>query len=169
MCIIINIGTSREVSILDSNVEYQVPSLNLLLNLDGLKILQEVGADYMRFGVIILNEKNGAITEMVESNCNHKSECSNMHIARRWLNGHHTYKETSWAALIDTLCEIDRRTLAIKIRKILKTHDVKVIAVVRCFLESDVCKNVPQLCIDVTFVFINVSIELVKPLKVVKY
>lgn len=104
----------------------QVPSLHLLLNLDGLNILQEVGSKYFDFGVIIFREESGAIVKTIESDCNYKSDCINRLIAKRWLNGHRNYKETSWAALIETLCEIERRTLAIKIRKILETHDVKV-------------------------------------------
>lgn len=112
--------------IFNSNTKYQVPSFYLLLDLDGLNILQEIGADYYNFGVIILNEGSGANIETIESDCNYRSECSNRKIAERWLNGHHNYKETTWTALIETLCKIKRRALAIEIRKILETHDVEV-------------------------------------------
>lgn len=107
-------------------MKYQIPSLHLLLNLDGLNILQEVGSDYFKFGVIILNEESGVILKTIESDCNHKSECSNRAIAERWLSGHRKYKEITWTALIETLCEIERRTLAIKVRDILEAHNINV-------------------------------------------
>ena len=108
-------------------INYQSPSLHLLLNLNGLNILQEIGSSYFVFGVIILNEESGAITKLIESDCNYRSECSNRLIAERWLSGHSSYKETSWAALIETLCAIERRTLAMKVKEILETHNVKVL------------------------------------------
>ena len=106
---------------------YQSPSLHLLLNLDGLNILQEIGSSYFTFGVIILNEESGAITKTIESDCNYKAECSNRLIAEKWLNGHCSYKETTWSALIETLYAIERRNLAMKVKEILETHNVKVI------------------------------------------
>ena len=121
-----NIGDSRQVLIFDSNVKYEVPSLHLLLNLDGLNILQEVGSSYFMFGVIILNEESGVIIKTIESDCNHKSQCSNRAIAERWLSGHRNYKETTWTALVETLCEIERRTLAIKVKDTLETHNIHV-------------------------------------------
>ena len=99
-------------------INYQSPSLNLLLNLNGLNILQKIGSSYFAFGVIILNEESCAITKTIESDCNYRSECSNRLIVERLLNGHHSYKETTRAALIEILCAIERRTLAMKVKEI---------------------------------------------------
>ena len=92
-----------------------MPTLPLLDNLNGLKILQEIGADYRKFGTAILNDQKGTIIDIIEHDCNHKSGCINNEIAKKWLNGDKAFQETTWVALISVLCQIEKRNLAIQI------------------------------------------------------
>ena len=100
----------------------KTPTLPLLNNLDGLKILQEIGADYRKFGTAILNDQKGTIIDIFEHDCNdyHKSDCINNEIAKKWLNGDKTFQETTWVALISVLCQIGKRNLALQISEILQ-------------------------------------------------
>jgi hypothetical protein len=95
--------------------DLESPTLPLLQDLNGLRILQEIGADYRRFGTAILNDQKGTIIEAFEHDCNHKSDCINLKIATKWLNGHKDFQDTTWSALISVLCQIEKRTLAVQI------------------------------------------------------
>lgn len=90
-------------TVLGTRSNYETPSLHLLHNLDGVKILQEIGTNYNNFGIMILNEESGAFISSVELNCNYKAKCIITEIARKWLSGHRNYQETTWTALVETL------------------------------------------------------------------
>ena len=91
------------------------PTLPLLQNLNGLYILQEIGADYRKFGTAILNDQKGTNIEKFEHDCNHQSDCINGKIATKWLNGHRDFQDTTWSTLISVLCQIEKRNLAVQI------------------------------------------------------
>ena len=93
----------------------EIPTLPLLQNLYGLKILQEIGADYRTFGTAILNDQKGTIIDAIEHDCNHKSDCISRKIATKWLNGHRDFQDTTWSTLISILCQIEKRNLAVQI------------------------------------------------------
>ena len=76
---------------------------------------------------MILNEESGAFISSVELNCNYKAKCIITEIARKWLSGHRNYQETIWTALVETLCETEMRTLAMKIIEKLRTHNINIL------------------------------------------
>ena len=106
-------------------MEYQQPHLYLLQNLDGLKILQEIGASYSYFGTMILKERSGNRLSAIEMECKYRVECINYEIAKAWLSGDSEFRENTWTALIDVLCKIQMKSLAERIIETLKKRNIE--------------------------------------------
>ena len=92
--------------------------------MDHIKILEQIGTMYYKFGVVLLNEKRGDIIKSIEHECNRNVECINQKIVTRWLKGGNGYQEPTWTGLLNTLCTIEQMTLAEDIIKHLKWHDI---------------------------------------------
>lgn len=107
--------SGSQLSVTAPYPDLELPTLPLLQDLNGLRILQEIGADYRVFGTAILNDQKGTTIERFEHDCNHKSDCVNRKIATKWLSGHKDFQDTTWSALISVLCQIEKRNLAIQI------------------------------------------------------
>ena len=88
-------------------VDQGKPSLPKLLGLD---IPLKVGAKYFQFGVLLLDDEDGAIIEVLEDECNGKRERIVRKILVEWVRGRG--RTLSWKTLSDTLRECSLSSLA---------------------------------------------------------
>ena len=88
-------------------VEQGKPSLPKLL---GLKIPQKVGAEFMQFGVLLLDDEDGTHVDALEDECNGKCERIVRKILAEWVRGRG--RALSWKTLSDTLRECSLSSLA---------------------------------------------------------
>ena len=88
-------------------VEQEKPSLPKLLR---LKIPQKVGANYMQFGILLLNDEDGTLVEGLR--CEYQGRCEGIvrGILMEWVRGKGT--AVTWKILTDTLRDCDCATLA---------------------------------------------------------
>ena len=93
-------------------VDYSKPTLSLLEDFNGVKILEQIGTKYSQFGTIILNEERGDIVNNIKHDCTNNVECINRQIVRKWLQGGERYHKPTWNELISVLCTIRLNTLA---------------------------------------------------------
>ena len=88
-------------------VEQGKPSLPKLF---GLNISLKVGAKCFQFGVLLLNDEDGALVEALEDECNGKRERIVRKILVEWVRGRG--RALSWKTLSDTLRECSLSSLA---------------------------------------------------------
>ena len=88
-------------------VEQGKPSLPKLL---GLKIPQRVGAEFMQFGVLLLDDEDGTQVDALEDECNGKCERIVRKILAEWVRGRG--RALSWKTLSNTLRECSLSSLA---------------------------------------------------------
>ena len=88
-------------------VEQGKPSLPKLL---GLKIPQKVRAEFMQFGVLLLDDEDGTHVDALEDECNGKCERIVRKILAEWVRGRG--RALSWKTLSDTLRECSLSSLA---------------------------------------------------------
>lgn len=71
-----------------------------------LEVPQKVGKNYEKFGIILLNDKDGTIVAVIENDANFQSEKIVRKILKNWIQG--MGKEVTWKSLIRVLntCEI---------------------------------------------------------------
>ena len=88
-------------------VDQEKPSLLKLL---GLEIPLKIGTKFFQFGVLLLNDEDGAIVEALEDECNGKCQRIVCKILAEWVRGRG--RALSWKALSDTLRECSLSSLA---------------------------------------------------------
>ena len=88
-------------------VDQGKPSLPKLL---GLKIPRKVGAEFMQFGVLLLDDEDGTHIDALEDECNGKCERIVRKILAEWVRGRG--RTLSWKTLSDTLRECSLSSLA---------------------------------------------------------
>ena len=88
-------------------IEQGKPSLPKLL---GLKIPRKVGAEFMQFGVLLLDDEDGTHVDALEDECNGKCERIVRRILAEWVRGRG--RALSWKTLSDTLRECSLSSLA---------------------------------------------------------
>ena len=92
-----------------------VPSMMELFRCVGQKgrhnIPEEIGRDYSKFGIFLLNDKHGTKIDAIEQRYLRHAEEINREILCQWLKGKGR-KPVKWATLITVLKEISRITLA---------------------------------------------------------
>ena len=67
--------------------------------------MEQVGVHYLRFGIFLLKDSNGAIVEALEMEHRGNAEQINMAIFQRWLQGR-GLKPVTWSTLITVLKNI---------------------------------------------------------------
>ena len=92
-------------------VEKEKPTLPKLYQLN---IPECVGADYIKFGTLLLNDECGTLVDAIEHDCRQSHRITSK-ILQKWVNG--TGKPPTWQALIETLCSCNYTTLADQIHK----------------------------------------------------
>ena len=92
------------------------PTLLKLLNFDtkrggNIDIIDEVGVKYLKFGILLLEDKTGAHVESLVTK--HREDCEkiNLDIVRQWLQGRGA-KPVSWRTLTRILKALKLTVLA---------------------------------------------------------
>ena len=71
-----------------------------------MNIAQQIGVNYYKFGILLLNDTNGAIVKEVEKEHHHIAEDITIAIFRKWLEGMGE-KPVAWSTLVTTLKKIN--------------------------------------------------------------
>ena len=100
-------GNKHQIWLETPVVEQGRPSLPKLLELD---IPLKVGANFFQFGVLLLDDEDGAIVEALDDECNGKRERIVHKILMKWVRGRG--RALSWKMLSDTLRKCSLSTLA---------------------------------------------------------
>ena len=87
------------------------PSLPQLVR---LKIPQQVGANYLMFGIILLNDETGSRIRSFKKECQGDAEDVMLKILQEWLEGKGL--PVTWESLVQTLRDIDLSVLADQIQ-----------------------------------------------------
>ena len=87
------------------------PSLPQLVR---LKIPQQVGANYLMFGIILLNDQTGSRIRSFKKECQGDAEDVMLKILQEWLEGKGL--PVTWESLVQTLRDIDLSVLADQIQ-----------------------------------------------------
>ena len=86
-------------------------------------IPEEIGTDYEKFGILLLDDKTGTRVRAIEWQYQRQSEAINLEILRQWLEGKGR-KIVTWATMIKVLRDISRHTLAEDIERGLMGRDI---------------------------------------------
>lgn len=81
-----------------------------------IQILDQIGTHYSNFGILLLNDKNGAVVRYITYEHSSKAVAINRDILERWLAGEGKQPAT-WATLIDVLEDVQLNVLAETIKK----------------------------------------------------
>ena len=87
------------------------PSLPQLVR---FKIPQQVGANYLMFGIILLNDETGSRTRSFKKECQGDAKDVMLKILQEWLEGKGL--PVTWESLVQTLRDIDLSVLADQIQ-----------------------------------------------------
>ena len=102
------------------------PDLLKLLNLPSksgsINIPEQIGTNYLRFGILLLNDKSGAEVKAIVTQKREDAEQINIEILRLWIGG--KGKPLSWDTLIDVLKAIGLNTLASDIQDSLRHYNL---------------------------------------------
>jgi hypothetical protein len=79
-----------------------------------LNIPETVGAEYRRFGTILLNDGNGTLVDAIEHDCNYQCHRISSKILQKWILG--TGKPPTWRVLVETLRDCKLNVLADQIQ-----------------------------------------------------
>lgn len=78
----------------------------------GVNIPKEIGTRYMPFGILLLQDRTGALVDSI-AHQNHKVPIDvNLEILKKWSCGDNGMKPVSWRTLVDCLKQIEMTTLA---------------------------------------------------------
>ena len=91
------------------------PTLIELIRFQGrercINIPQQIGANFMKFGIILLEDTNGARMQSTTHECRDSPEQINTKVLQEWITGRGRLP-VSWNTLIEVLHDIDLGTLA---------------------------------------------------------
>ena len=82
-----------------------------------IDISEEIGINYKRFGILLLNDPNGVRVDAIEKKLREVSKDINLEILSKWVNGSGKQPVT-WKTLVDILVEIGLTTLANDIKAV---------------------------------------------------
>ena len=78
---------------------------------DTIDITKEVGGEYTRLGILLLDDKKGALVDQISSDYHYKAADIVYEILKRWIRGAGKQPAT-WKTLTDTLRAIELTKLA---------------------------------------------------------
>ena len=85
-----------------------------------LKVPQRVGANYLMFGIVLLDDRIGSLLDYIDDYCHGNSERITLKILQEWLMGKGL--PVTWESLVQTLRDIDLTVLADQIQDIKLEH-----------------------------------------------
>ena len=74
----------------------------------GVNIIEQIGINYLHFGIFLLEDSNGAVVEALENEHLKNAERINLAILRKWLDGKGV-KPVTWSTLVTVLQKIRMR------------------------------------------------------------
>ena len=85
----------------------ETPTMKELLCFSDQKvnIVEQIGADYSRFGIFLLEDKNGAVVKALEKEHRGNAQEINTDIFRRWFEGK-GMRPVAWSTLVKCLQKI---------------------------------------------------------------
>ena len=88
-----------------------------------INIPQEVSTKYSQFGILLLEDSNGARVRTIEHKCQRDAEQINMEILQEWIHGRGR-QPVSWEILTEVLRDVELGELASDIEAVkLQTTD----------------------------------------------
>ena len=97
------------------------PTLIELVTFQGrertIHVPQEIGIQYIQFGILLLNDPNGARVQIIEHKHSRDAERINMEILQEWTSGKGK-QPVSWATLTEALHDVELSTLASEIEAV---------------------------------------------------
>lgn len=98
--------------------DQQQPNLIELSNFKttsgSINVMEQIGVKYKIFGIHLLEDATGAVTDAIERQCLLIAADINMKIIQRWITGQGK-KPITWSTLTDVLRDIELSELADKI------------------------------------------------------
>ena len=89
-----------------------LPTLTCFKTSSGsINVAERIGAQYLTFGLQLLEDATGAITKAIEEECHHNAYKINLEILMKWIGGQGR-RPLSWATLIKVLKDIQLSELA---------------------------------------------------------
>ena len=76
-----------------------------------INIPQQIGVNFMQFGLILLEDTNGARMQSITHECRDSPEQINTKVLQEWITGRGRLP-ISWDTLVEVLHDIDLGTLA---------------------------------------------------------
>ena len=93
----------------------QQPTLSQLIcfktRADSINVLEQIGSHYREFGVLLLEDTAGAVTEAIVTKHKCDAKAINLEILRNWLEGKGK-KPVEWSTLVKVLKDIRLSELA---------------------------------------------------------
>ena len=80
-----------------------------------INIIEKIGSKYFEFGVLLLNDDDGNYVGSVVNELQRDSKAIIHKILTEWTNGRREAKSFEWCSLIETLKEIELKSLAYEI------------------------------------------------------
>ena len=90
-----------------------------MLNGSKINILKKIGVRYNAFGIFLLNDNDGSVTDALKETCMRDSDEINLEISRKWLQGEGKLPIT-WVTFLRVLKNIDMKPLAFDIEASLR-------------------------------------------------
>ena len=90
-----------------------------MLNGSKINILKKIGVRYNAFGIFLLNDNDGSVTDALQKTCMRDSDEINLKISRKWLQGEGKLPIT-WVTFLRVLKNIDMKPLAFDIEASLR-------------------------------------------------
>ena len=85
-----------------------------------MDLAEEIGADYEKFGTLLLEDKNGNKVKNIEVSKHDPVEIT-VEILKKWLQGKGR-KPATWQTLVKCLRDTDLNTVADKVGRLLQQH-----------------------------------------------
>ena len=89
---------------------------------DDMRIVQEIGTNYLRFGTMLLNDEQGSLVKSFQHQFQRDCSSINWNILQKWVSGVGR-KPTNWKTLVTVLKEAQLEELARKIENCLANHN----------------------------------------------
>ena len=89
------------------------------LNGSEINVLKKIGARYNVFGIFLLNDDDGSVTDALQKKYMRDSDAINLEISKKWLQGEGKLPMT-WATFLRVLKNIDMKPLAFDIEAYLR-------------------------------------------------
>ena len=89
-----------------------------------INIVEGIGAEWDKVGTALLDDKDGTIIPAIARDCGYKSECINMEILRRWIQGK-GIPDRTWKGILCVLRNVRCISLADSVDEVLTEEEAE--------------------------------------------